>query len=174
MYRKHGFTQHQFCSLTNLIDVLRASNCKYRKIGAGFTLIELLVVISIIGILIGLSIVGLQAARAGARDARRKSDLEQIRSSIEIYKADCGVYPASLPAAGTPLTGILASCSPPGSTYISAMPGDPTPASRNYAYNRLTTSTYTLCASLEQGSAGTVTNCGSCGSFSCTYRVTNP
>lgn len=139
----------------------------------GFTLIELLVVISIIGILIGLSIVGLQAARAGARDARRKADLEQIRSSIEIYKADCGVYPASLPSAGSPLTGTLASCSPQGSTYISSMPGDPTPAQKNYAYNRLTNSTYTLCASLEQGSVGNIVNCGSCGT-ACTYRVTNP
>lgn len=145
---------------------------------SGFTIIELLVVITIIGILIALSIVGLQSARAGARDARRKADLEQIRSSIEIYKADCGVYPENLPAAGSPLTGDLESCSPQGSSYITAMPQDPVPAQRSYAYSRLTNTSYTLCAALEQGTSGNVSNCGSCngseGNTPCTYRVTNP
>ena len=42
----------------------------------GFTLIELLVTISIIGILIGLSVFGLQGARQSARDAKRKADLD--------------------------------------------------------------------------------------------------
>ncbi|MCK4588676.1 prepilin-type N-terminal cleavage/methylation domain-containing protein, partial [Candidatus Woesebacteria bacterium] len=59
----------------------------------GFTLIELLVVISIIGILLALSIFGLQGARKSARDSKRKADIELIRSGIEIYKADCNVYP---------------------------------------------------------------------------------
>jgi prepilin-type N-terminal cleavage/methylation domain-containing protein len=58
-----------------------------------FTLIELLVVISIIGILTGLSIFGLQGAREASRDATRKAALEQIRSGLEIYKADCDSYP---------------------------------------------------------------------------------
>src|SRR5689334_22004949 len=60
---------------------------------SGFTLIELLVVISIIAILVGLSIFGLQGARESSRDAKRKADLEQIRSGIEIYRADCNTYP---------------------------------------------------------------------------------
>ena len=142
-----------------------------------FTLIELLVVISIIGILIALSVFGLQGARAGARDARRKTDLEEIRSGIEIYKADCGVYPPGL-SGGQPLIGSLASCSPQGSTYITLVPQDPTPTQKGYAYTRPTTTTYILCSALEQGTAGDVTGCGSCngsgGSASCTYKVTNP
>ena len=73
----------------------------------GFSLIELLVVISIIGILVGLSAFGLQGARQASRDARRVSDIEQIRSGLELYKADCGVYPenADFPAAGGDLIG---------------------------------------------------------------------
>lgn len=144
----------------------------------GFTLIELLVVIFIIGILIALSVVGLQGARAGARDARRKTDLEQIRSGIEIYKADCGVYPPSL-SFGSSLTGTLATCSPQGSTYISLVPQDPTPTLQGYVYKRLTNTTYALCAALEQvSSVNTMADCASCsgtnGSANCNYEVNNP
>ena len=67
-----------------------------KKIYKAFTLIELLVVISIIGILIAISIFGLSGARESARDARRKSDLELIRSGLELYKADCNTYPGSI------------------------------------------------------------------------------
>ena len=65
------------------------------RIKKGFTLIELLVVISIIGILIAVSIFGLSGARESARDARRKSDLELIRSGLELYRADCNAYPTT-------------------------------------------------------------------------------
>lgn len=115
---------------------------------AGFTLIELLVVISIIGILMAISLFGMQGARESSRDARRKSDLEMIRSGLEIYKSDCNIYPASL---GSSLvgSGSPTSCAV-ANTYISSVPKDPLDPARVYTYTRLTTSTYTLCASLEQ------------------------
>jgi general secretion pathway protein G len=138
----------------------------------GFTLIELLVVISIIGILMALSIFGIQGARESSRDARRKADLELIRSGLEIYKSDCGDYPAALTS---PLVGdgSPASCATTN-TYISTVPTDPTSPARTYLYSRPTTSTYEMCAALEQGS-GTVTCGGSsnCGE-TCNYKVTNP
>ncbi len=62
------------------------------NIKKGFTLIELLVVIVIISILIGMSVFGIQGARKNSRDARRKSDLEQLRSALELYRADNGGY----------------------------------------------------------------------------------
>ena len=52
----------------------------------GFTLIELLVVISIIGILATLLIANIGGVRERARDARRKSDLNQIQKALELYK----------------------------------------------------------------------------------------
>ncbi|HUV43179.1 MAG TPA: type II secretion system protein [Patescibacteria group bacterium] len=52
----------------------------------GFTLIELLVVISIIGILATLLIANIGGIRERARDARRKSDLNQIQKALEMYK----------------------------------------------------------------------------------------
>ena len=58
----------------------------------GFTLIELLVVISIIGVLSTIAMTSLNGARAKARDARRKSDMEQIALAIEQYYYDHGTY----------------------------------------------------------------------------------
>lgn len=143
----------------------------------GFTLIELLVVITIIGILIGLSIFGLQGARKSARDAQRKTDLQEIRSGLEIYKADCGKYPETAAViGGAELKGTDASCSPADSVYITAVPEDPLPT-RSYIYSKTTDTTYTLCSSLEQGGT-TVSGCGgSCSSeagVDCNYEVTNP
>jgi len=133
----------------------------------GFTLIELLVVISIIGILMAISLFGMQGARESSRDARRKSDLEMIRSGLEIYKSDCNTYPDTL---GTSLTG--ACPGPASNTYISLIPTDPLPG-RLYPYlYSASTKTYTLCASLENGGTA-VTGCGSCG-VPCNYKVTNP
>ena len=138
----------------------------------GFTLIELLVVISIIGILMAISLFGLQGARESSRDARRKSDLELIRSGLEIYKSDCNIYPASL---GSSLVG---SGSPTScaitNTYISSVPVDPLSSARSYRYARISTATYELCASLEQG--GSTVTCGgssNCG-ITCNYKITNP
>lgn len=115
------------------------------KLKTGFTLIELLVVISIIGILMAISLFGLQGARESSRDARRKADLEMIRSGLEIYKSDCNKYPASL---GTSLLGnpppVACSAS---NTYIALVPKDPLGTSYSYSSNTLI---YTLCATLEQ------------------------
>jgi len=147
----------------------------------GFSLIELLVVISIIGVLVGLSAFGLQGARQSARDARRVSDIEQIRSGLELYKADCGIYPSTtdFPAAGGNLLGDDSSLScADTNTYISSSPADPNP-DKLYKYNRISPTTYEICAAME-GSAPTV-SCqgltpGLCpdGSHRCNYRVVNP
>lgn len=148
----------------------------------GFTLIELLVVISIIGILIGLSVFGLQGARQTSRDAKRKADLEQIRSGVEIYKSDCNSYPLSnqVTSGGTLVgpVGSVVGCL--GNTYISLVPTDPTSQNSNYSYSS-DGFTYSVCAALEQAPspAMDVTGCGSCNgdsgnSMACNYKVTNP
>lgn len=149
----------------------------------GFTLIELLVVVSIIGILVGLSVFGIQGAREVARDSKRKTDLELIKSGIEIYKSDCNGYPVGngdpsvvLDSSGQGLigNGLSASCAITN-TYISQLPLDPSFPNRNYRYFSDGT-TYEICASLEQSKAGAVTCGGSsnCGSSTCNYKVVNP
>jgi prepilin-type N-terminal cleavage/methylation domain-containing protein len=61
----------------------------------GFTLIELLVVIAIIGLLSSVVLASLNSARAKSRDAKRISDLAQIRIALELYFDDKGYYPQS-------------------------------------------------------------------------------
>lgn len=148
------------------------------KLTKGFTLIELLVVISIIGVLMGLSLFGLQGAREASRDSRRKSDLELIRSGIEIYKSDCNVYPTGNGNPYTIFSGVLkgdgsiVSC-PITNTYISAVPQDPTYPTSNYYYLSDGT-TYELCTTLEQTPTTPATCSGSCGGSACNYKVVNP
>jgi len=156
----------------------------FRQKKRGFTLIELLVVISLIGILMGILLVSYQWTRKSARDGRRKADLEQIRSALEIYRADCGKYPdTSRVSFGSALTSV----GPPnetcaaGTTYMASVPQDPLYPTYQYRYSRLSTSTYVLCALLEGETAvtGTCTgaNCGgSCKSddTACNYKVCNP
>ena len=57
-----------------------------------FTLIELLVVIAIIGLLASIIMVSLSNARAKGRDAKRRADLKQIATALELYYSDFGTY----------------------------------------------------------------------------------
>lgn len=139
----------------------------------GFTLIELLVVISIIGILLAVAVFGLQGARESARNARRKSDLELVRSGLEFYKADCSSYPVTDIFGSSSLIGdgYTSACSPTN-TYIAEIPKDPLAPTRSYFYFS-DGITYEICSSLE-GEESTLVCGGSCGSEPCNYKVVNP
>lgn len=136
-----------------------------------FTLIELLVVISIIAVLVSLSLVSFSETRKSARDSKRKADLEQIRSALEIYRNDVREYPSNLPF-GAPLTS--------GSeVYMEMVPKDPL-TSQSYCYLRISSNEYCLCAAFETaGTAGDNCTCGSCPCVSsvpnsCNYKIKNP
>lgn len=127
----------------------------------GFTLVELMVVILIIGILIGLSLVASVGVKKSARDGKRKSDLEQIRSALEMYKSDEGEYPDD----DDDLV----------SDYLSELPSDP--SGYIYYYYRVSTNTYQLCAHLETGTSDDFCGGGNhCGSLpeNCNYETINP
>lgn len=63
----------------------------------GFTLIELLVVIAIIGILSSVVLASLNTAKLKANDAKRVSDLNAIRTALEMYAIDHNAYPVTNP-----------------------------------------------------------------------------
>ncbi len=125
---------------------------------------------AIIAILVSLSVFALQSARQSSRDAKRKADLEAIRTALELYRADCTRYPtASSNQVPNPLVG-SGSCNT--NTYMQAVPRDPV-AGNIYRYVRHSDTSYSLCAYLEGG--GTDVGCGSCGSSgNCNYRTTSP
>lgn len=71
----------------------------------GFTLIELLVVIGIIAMLVAIAIPNFLSARQRAGDARKKSEMEQLKTALRLYYNDFGTYPAGLAPTYTVIRG---------------------------------------------------------------------
>jgi len=135
-------------------------------ISRGFTLIELLIVISIIGILTAIVTTNLVAARARARDARRKGDLEAISQSLRLYYTDYQHFPTSS-------NGVIIGCGSSGNTpcpwdtdfsndssttYMGHLPLDPSSSTTIISYKYISAGgdTFALVATLENISDGDI------------------
>jgi general secretion pathway protein G len=118
------------------------------KRNKGFTFVELLVVITIIAVLTAVGMVSYQSTAKGSRDAKRKTDLENIRSALEICRLEDGEYPASIDTTVT-CTG--------GTVTMSDVPVDPK-TEAEYDYTRTSDTTYTLDTTLEKDGEYVVTN----------------
>ena len=116
----------------------------------GFTLIELLVAISVIALLLSVGISSYSTVQRKGRDAKRKSDIHDIRNSMEQYYTVCSFsYP-------TPTGNIFGAitCLSPSIAIMPTVPWDP----RGTPYycptiasggNRCSASSYQICTRLE-------------------------
>jgi general secretion pathway protein G len=145
------------------------------KRNAGFTLMEIVVVIALIGVaatvIIGLVDPVTQFKKT--HDARRKADLRQIQSALELYRNDQGTYPATLPACRSTLSVGTA-------IYIQRIPCDPRNTGQHtYRYTSVGGNTYSLFSCLENtrdADRDTTNNATYCtgGTTNWSYTVINP
>ncbi|OGG11930.1 hypothetical protein A2Z00_03860 [Candidatus Gottesmanbacteria bacterium RBG_13_45_10] len=85
-----------------------------RLLKRGFTLIELLVVIAIIAVIVAFALTNFVGARQRAKDIKKKSELQSIKTAIRLYYNDNGAYPGPTTMAINDLDGCgttkVASC----------------------------------------------------------------
>jgi len=129
-----------------------------KRLRKGFTLIELLVVISILAILITLGLTTFASAQRKGRDARRKSDLRDVKNALEQYYSVCGFNYPDLNVDGNydPIY-----CDPGNGpiTILPNIPVDPKSGDPYYCNAACDVSGYSYCAVLEtDGTEYCITN----------------
>ncbi len=114
----------------------------------GFTLIELLVVISIIAVLSSTVYASLNSARSKARDAKRVSEVKQLKTALELYATSNNLqYPASGSNNTVQSISVLQAALAP---FMSRVPTEPLSAPGNYLYIRQGTDSYGIRVWLER------------------------
>lgn len=114
-----------------------------------------------------------------SRDARRKTDLKQIQTALELYRSDQGKYPnATSGAVANCGSALQSSCVASATIYMRTVPTDPTYGVYSYVpanCNATGCSAYALTSYLERrvdpdgwGGAGCSAPNGLC------YSVYNP
>lgn len=150
----------------------------------GFTLIELIVVMAIVSILASLLVVNFSDVNKKGRDSKRKSDVQAMRTALELYRADEGSYPCGSPALPQTSGGAFVSPSDGTFEYMKKVPKDPRSDGDYYyegedADGNLVCSTYILIACLENKNDSdenidTTVSVGGCTAQQAPYVVRNP
>jgi len=149
---------------------------KINNFSRGFTLIELLVVISIIGILASIALVSFTGAQRQARDTRRKSDIKQYQTSLEIFASrNNSLYPSRTTASYRPdqmcATLGLTNCPRDPSTttyeyyYLSNGSGSPNNNATQYvlwAYQENSADYFIVCSNGKTGTAAAAPGSSDC------------
>lgn len=81
-----------------------------------FTLVEILLVVTIVGLLAGLVLNNFQRSREQSQAAATKSNLEMIRTAIEMFKSQYGGSPAA------DLSNLYDGSLPDGKKFLPSMP----------------------------------------------------
>jgi prepilin-type N-terminal cleavage/methylation domain-containing protein len=89
----------------------------------GFSLLEVLVAASIILVLTAVGVTSYVSITRRSRDARRISDIEQIRQALEMYRSENGYYPGVNPGSFGDATALGPGVLVP--TFMPAIPTDP-------------------------------------------------
>jgi prepilin-type N-terminal cleavage/methylation domain-containing protein len=122
----------------------------------GFTILELLITIAIVAIITTFAVITFPGTQAAARDSRRKTDLRQFQSSLEVFaNKNNGLYPnyssgssMSTLCATLSITGACVDDPKPPSTYRYISTGG------SGAAGSATATTYLLYATLEKQVGG--------------------
>ncbi|MEI6886875.1 MAG: prepilin-type N-terminal cleavage/methylation domain-containing protein [bacterium] len=63
-----------------------------------FTLVEMLVVLVVVGMLIAMAVIGIQAVQTGSRESQRGNDIRNFQGLVEDYYSKFKQYPSMNPA----------------------------------------------------------------------------
>lgn len=138
---------------------------------SGFTLIELLIVVAIIGILSTLLIANFIGVRQRGNDAHRKSDLRQMQSALELYRADQGNYPATISNCTCSGSACFMTPDCSSSIYLQKIPIDPSGAQYTYTQSG---NGYSLKACLENPNDPDKDANNTCSGGTYSYTLYNP
>jgi prepilin-type N-terminal cleavage/methylation domain-containing protein len=148
-------------SIFNIVDTIDMRDKSLINKSYGFTLIELIVVIALMGILATIGFSAYSTSMQTGRDNRRKLDLKNVATALQIYYSDNTSYPGP-DGNYVALPSIIPTISP----YMKQVPQDPKFASdsyiKQYVYKRMPGNCYCLGATMERSNSGEDQTGGSC------------
>lgn len=114
---------------------------------AGFSYLEIMMVLLIIGLLLSISVASYTNLHKNSLDQRRKTDIQEIRSSLEQYRSVNGAYPTPNLTPGLPFG--TSGLTDGTNTYMQQIPQDPEYPNKQYHYS-VAADDYTLSGQLTK------------------------